>query len=131
MNCSELLSLLALVVGFTGSVILAWGAIWVDPQGIASQAATTFDYNPARLATLAGDAASGVIGFLCIAVAFALELISKILAPQAGPHFMKRGTAIFLVLLFAMAIFFTDRVVFHPWLSARNASQAKAHLPRE
>ena len=76
MNPDKVLGLVATILGFSGSIFLAIGVLYLTPDMIAEQATTKTWYNPEQLHNIATQKAYFECGIVLVAGAFFIEFIN-------------------------------------------------------
>ena len=76
MNPDKTLSLCATILGFSGSIFMAIGVLYLTPDIIAEQATNRTWYNPDQLHNIATQKAHFECGIVLVAVAFFLQFIN-------------------------------------------------------
>lgn len=82
MNPDKMLSLGATILGFSGSIFLAIGVLYLTPDMIAEQAKTKTWYNPEQLHNIATQKAHFECGIVLVVVAFLLQSINLIVSHE-------------------------------------------------
>ena len=110
MHLDRVLSLIAVLLGLFGAILLVKGILKLTPEIIAEQAGTYWGYNKHQLENIASQKADVVCGTWLIIFAFILQAINLIFVQEPLKIFLSHWTGIGI----SVAIAFLTLAIMYP-----------------
>lgn len=97
MGLNRILSIIAVLLGFFGSILLAKGTLKLTPTIIAKQSQAYWSYNKSQLDNITSQKADFICGISLIFLAFLIQIINLIFIHDSLKIFSFRSATILIV----------------------------------